>query len=1022
MRLHHLRITAFGPFADPVEVDFDALGDAGLFLLTGPTGAGKSSVLDAICFALYSAVPGDRNGAKHLHSDLAAPGVAPEVTLELTLAGRRLRVVRSPAWLRPRKRGTGTTRQQAGVVVTEQRAGSWQPVTNRIDEAGDLLSGLIGLTMSQFCQVSMLPQGQFQAFLRAGPDERRALLARLFRTSRFDQVESYLRDRRVVLRRESATQQAAVAEAVARLAEAAGTERPVEWDNQDLEEPAETGALTEWSRSLADRAEEILDVARAEETRTRVRAAAAEESHARAVRMAALRQRHADATARLQALTAAQPDVDGQRAALVAADRARSVGPAAELADRSRAEHEHSLQQLDRARAALGPVTAAADADAAACERRVEAAIRRAARLDAVRPRAERREQVVSLLAAAGARRAEAAAESGQIATDLAGLPAGVSTARIRLAEAEAAATRLPAVTDDVARARRQLAAARTVQESTTALAEAQALLVRTQEQVVTAGETLIALRERRLAGMAAEMAGDLAAGCACPVCGSAEHPSPAARSGAGPDAATEKAAQSALDDAKAELTARDSAARDLRTVLDAATATSQGRSLTDLDHQLTVAETDLAVTTEAAQRVAASRLALADIETRAAELTAAQAAATTRLAELAATIDGHTREAAAIDHELSEVLDGDVPEDRGAAGDDRLHGRVDRDETVDLATRLTSAAARCRTAAAHWRDLGSAITAEGTARDRARVARATAEQAAADAGFDGLPQALAGLLTDDQLTRLRELIGDHEARLAATRETLADPEVLAAVEATTISLDDAVAERERTAQALRGAHAATTAAAARATRLHALDADLATALGRWAPVRDRWHQVADLASLVEGKHPDNRWQMRLSAYVLTHRLGQVVDAANERLSAMSDGRYQLEHTGRRGAGETRGGLSLVVRDDWSGESRDPSTLSGGETFVVSLALALGLADVITHEAGGAALDTLFVDEGFGSLDADTLDDVLGTLDSLRAGGRVVGVISHVAEMADRIPAQLRVAKGRAGSTLTTAT
>ncbi|HEY0903852.1 MAG TPA: SbcC/MukB-like Walker B domain-containing protein, partial [Marmoricola sp.] len=130
------------------------------------------------------------------------------------------------------------------------------------------------------------------------------------------------------------------------------------------------------------------------------------------------------------------------------------------------------------------------------------------------------------------------------------------------------------------------------------------------------------------------------------------------------------------------------------------------------------------------------------------------------------------------------------------------------------------------------------------------------------------------------------------------------------------------------------------------------------------------------------------------------------------------DQRYSLEHTGRRGAGETRGGLSLLVRDDWSGESRDPATLSGGETFVVSLALALGLADVVTQEAGGADLDTLFVDEGFGSLDADTLDDVMDTLDSLRDGGRVVGIVSHVAEMRDRIPTRLVVTKSRGGSTL----
>ncbi len=169
---------------------------------------------------------------------------------------------------------------------------------------------------------------------------------------------------------------------------------------------------------------------------------------------------------------------------------------------------------------------------------------------------------------------------------------------------------------------------------------------------------------------------------------------------------------------------------------------------------------------------------------------------------------------------------------------------------------------------------------------------------------------------------------------------------------------------------------------------------------------------------MADGTSPDNRLQMRLSAYVLAYRLAQVVDAANERLARMSDRRYSLAHTGRRGAGENRGGLSLLVRDDWSGESRDPATLSGGETFVVSLALALGLADVVTQESGGTEIETLFVDEGFGSLDADTLDDVMDRLDGLRAGGRTVGVVSHVSELRTRIPHQLHVHKSPRGSSV----
>jgi exonuclease SbcC len=175
---------------------------------------------------------------------------------------------------------------------------------------------------------------------------------------------------------------------------------------------------------------------------------------------------------------------------------------------------------------------------------------------------------------------------------------------------------------------------------------------------------------------------------------------------------------------------------------------------------------------------------------------------------------------------------------------------------------------------------------------------------------------------------------------------------------------------------------------------------------------------AASVASLVEGKSVDNQWRMRLSAYVLSERLRQVVAAANERLATMADERFTLEQADERGAGEQRGGLSLRVRDEWSGKQRDPATLSGGETFIVSLALALGLADTVSHEAGGTQLDTLFIDEGFGALDAATLDSVMDTLDSLRDGGRVVGLVSHVAELRNRIPCQLEVHKARRGSSV----
>ena len=213
-------------------------------------------------------------------------------------------------------------------------------------------------------------------------------------------------------------------------------------------------------------------------------------------------------------------------------------------------------------------------------------------------------------------------------------------------------------------------------------------------------------------------------------------------------------------------------------------------------------------------------------------------------------------------------------------------------------------------------------------------------------------------------------------------------------------------------------AHAAHDQALRRVARLDALVEELSLALGAWAPVREARDLTASLAALVEGKSADNRLRMRLSAYVLSERLRQVVAAANERLGAMTDERYTLVQADEKGAGEQRGGLSLRVRDEWTATQRDPATLSGGETFLVSLALALGLADTVSHEAGGTQLDTLFIDEGFGALDATTLDGVMDTLDALRDGGRVVGLVSHVAELRNRVPMQLEVRKGRRGSSL----
>ena len=1025
MRLHRLEVAAFGPFADPVAVDLDDLSDAGLFLLCGPTGAGKTSILDAICFALYGDVPGDRAQARRLRCDRAEPHAVPRVTLEATLTGRRFRIVRSPAWDRPKKRGTGTTRQQASVTVTERTGGEWRPLTSRIDEAGHLLGGLLGMTLTQFTQVAMLPQGQFQAFLRSPADDRQRLLQRLFRTERFEDVERWLRERRLALRRACDEHRRGVRDLLSRISETAGEPAPTatgeaadepadETDrgrDADVDEAADDGRLAAWAARLDREATEQAcatgahaDAAATAEQAARDALAAALDHHERHERLARARAEHERLRADADRHARDVADLADARTAAVVVPALRRRDEATASVDRAEADARAAAATAARALAG-GPGAADEPGDAASPSdlgRARDAAGTAAAEVRAALPRRDRLAELTAAAAEAGREVARLDERHAAEAAHLAGIPGRRAAAERRLATAEEAAAALVAAETGRAEADVRLEAHAAAERLAAAHAEAHDAWLTVRESVLAAREEVVAIREARLEGMAAELAGDLAVGGCCPVCGSAEHPAKAVPAIGAPDADAEKQAQRRLDTLQVDEHARDTKVRELEVQLGVARARAgeESRASITARREALTREAD-AVRSGAgdAEDARAAAAALEDEATRAGERAheaeVALTAARTRCDHLGV-------QHQALEAELAALLEG--------TGAD------------DLDALLAAHEGRRDACAAAVRAIEAAQAARGAARDaEAALAGALAEH--------GLPPRQDG--ADDTLEAVRRAhrspadvealagrVAEHERRLAAVQAVLADPALAEVAEA---PLPDVVAARSAHAEALGRLTAARNAAAtweARRDRLVGLRGDLGTRLAAWAPVRGEHALVRDLAGFVEGKAGDNRLQMRLSAYVLAYRLTQVVAAANERLARMSDRRYALEHTGRRGAGERRGGLGLLVRDDWSGEERDPVTLSGGETFVVSLALALGLADVISREAGGAELDTLFVDEGFGSLDAETLDDVLDTLDALRDGGRVVGVVSHVSEMRDRIPTRLEVAKGRAGSTV----
>ncbi|MFB9801244.1 AAA family ATPase, partial [Streptomonospora salina] len=317
MRLHTLTVRAFGPFAGTETVDFDRLGDGGLFLVHGPTGAGKTSVLDAVCFALYGRVPGVREAARSPRSNHAAPTVDPKVTLDLTVRGRRLHFERSPAWQRPKKRGTGTTEQKASVLIRERVEGTWRGLTNRPDEAGQIVDDLLGLSLAQFCQIVLLPQGDFARFLRADAKQRRSDLERIFAAGVFSKVEEWLAERARTLGQAAGRAESDVTQAADLVAEVGRCARP----DGDVEELAPWAAeLASVAAGTARDTAQVADTALHERDRARSAAEDARE-------LERLRRRRADALRREGELAEQAPERAKLHAELAAAERAAGVVP-----------------------------------------------------------------------------------------------------------------------------------------------------------------------------------------------------------------------------------------------------------------------------------------------------------------------------------------------------------------------------------------------------------------------------------------------------------------------------------------------------------------------------------------------------------------------------------------------------------------------------------------------------------------------------------------------------------------------
>lgn len=1078
MILHNLEFEAFMAYPKRQEINFDTLNNAGVFLLNGPTGAGKTTILDAICYALYGETSSDRESAK-LHSTYAAhSGTKPRVLLDVTLHGKRLRIDRTPAYNKPITRGArkGQMREEsAKATLAELAPGAdpsdekaWTPISSSVAEVNRTIAERTHLTKEQFLKVVLLPQGQFAQFLKSKPKERKELLKKMFPVEHYEQLfdalleeskkaqqdvaqdentqRGYLERARVEMLAlqslldavDTDAEEAAGEETSEQLtAESVTAETLDTWIAVGIARARETSTrekqeqqrLTDEAdrntRLLAERAQLQADWREYEqlcERRTRLTERADEhkaqrEELAQARAAAPLHAQYAQVQAESQALAAREQEhsacasaLEENGRALLAALRDEETSADvtfpeettfAALPDLEPAEQETQLEALlDTLRALQKKDAQLTDEEAA-----VAALLKQANALEQDKARAEK---TLSDLTAAAEQLAEELAgystadEERTLAAHL------VTEAQQKHDAAQQMQQKLDAASAAVAEAEKQN------KRTATAEQKAQEKWQASAQQALAATEEFKNLQVLRLAQASSLLARELKDGEPCAVCGSVEHPAPAQIAEgeqlverADLDAAKERE-DKAHKQARTHELAKDRATKAHQEASEAlAAARTQYETLAaqgECDVEQTAAQLQQAQTrlAQAQSRVTARDGVLAKVERVRVELQKAQ--------EALRTIEGAAVEAQTRHRDATtrcEATAADLAPARAAVG---FAQRVEAVEGYR---------------AAHQR-LARAVLLLGQARERHALAAAQAQRLLGESAFESAELVQTAVRTPERVDALEQAVAAYElehARLLEGFGREAIVAVAARVAAGEQAPDDLQGVREQVEQLRAAVHRLILREGERESLLRSLQAlrgEYAAFRAKTAQRYDRAQMLANLAAAARGDTLGGyEHQVDLVSYVLGAEFERILHSASLHLDRMSEGRYGMVFSDHRAKGSrSGGGLNLEITDTWTGEPREASSLSGGESFLASLSLALGLAEVVQANNGGIELDTLFIDEGFGTLDAETLDMVMGTIESLRDSGRTIGLISHVEEMKNRIPAQIVVEKGQNGSSV----
>lgn len=926
MRPLRLTLSAFGPYAAETTLDLEKLGKGGLYLITGDTGAGKTTIFDAITYALYDhSSSGIREGSM-LRCKYADDKTPTFVELEFEVHGVRYTVRRNPEYQRPKARGEGMTTEKADATLTYPDT---RPPVTKAKDVTAAVQEIIGLDYNQFSQIVLIAQGQFTKLLNASTEERSRIFRKLFRTQRYAQLQERLQAEASALNQQRTAQNAKLDSLLGGL-------------QFSPEDPDAEALRALCAQTVPETALALLDTLTArqaaalEEAGTALQATEAQlDTVQQQLGAAAQAQRLAQQLAARQAeLAAAKPALDAARA-----EADRHAGDAAQL--------DALTAQVTQAQSAL----AAYDALDTLCRQQTEA--RAAARLAAAQAH-KRRTQLDSLNAALAAAETELAA--------LADADTRLLALQNRSAQLTQRGEALAKLEQRLADCQRQAKAAHKAQESYRAAAAAQD----------EARARRDALERAFLDAQAGLLAESLVEGAPCPVCGSTHHPARALLPHTAPTQAQVEAARQAAAEADRQAQNASATAQSALAAANEAKTSLRRDAETLLPERFTAPEGTVPLTFALMTNVLAEENAALQTAQTDCKAQCRQAEADCRRkAQLEADRQAKTRQRPTLEQAAAEA-------DRSAAAQnasaDALEGQIaERRAALPYSRRADAQAALDKLEA----DRSTLRTGMDTAQRKLKQAEQTV--AAAEAAVEALT-AQQTAAQKELPARSAEELTAQQTELTAARETLRSREK---------QLSAQLLPNRKTAAQYRAA------AEARQT------------------LESRWQWVSALAATAGGTLTSKQ-KIKLEAYIQMNYLDRILRYANTRLMQMTAGQYELERIGAENQ-RSQSGLDLGVIDHYNGTRRSVKTLSGGESFKASLALALGLSDEVQSSAGGIRLDTLFLDEGFGSLDEESLELAIRVLSGLTEGDRLVGIISHVGALKDRIDRQVVVHKARTG-------